>query len=64
MEEDHLISDLDIRQEELCKALVNGGNDLAEDNKIRGRILGLEEAKSIIHEAYIRFNNGNDQFEN
>lgn len=58
MEESDLLSEINTRRKELEEALVNAGNDLAEDNKIRGKILGLDEAKGIIHEIYIRFNDG------
>lgn len=63
MEESDLISEIDKRQKELGLALVNGGNNLADDNKIRGRILGLDEAKGIIHESFARFTDGDDSVE-
>jgi hypothetical protein len=58
MEENILISELETTLRELESALVRGGDNLAVDNKVRGRILGLMQAKDIIHECYSRFNNG------
>jgi hypothetical protein len=61
MEEIDLISEIESHQENLRKDLVNGGNDLSSDNKIRGMIIGLELAKGIIHESFVRLNNGENE---
>lgn len=39
-------------QKELTQTLVDGGSNLADDNRIRGEIHGLTKAKTIIYETF------------
>lgn len=68
MEEFDLISEIDKRQKELMEAFVGGLPDWDTYLRIVGQYKGLEESKTLIHEAYIRQNNGDgpdadEQFE-
>ena len=59
MDEFELISEIEKCQEELSKAFVNGTiSDWESYLKISNQYLGLEQSKAIIHEVYIRLNNG------
>lgn len=61
MEQSDLISEIEERQRELALALVSGVADWETYLKIVNQHIGLENAKSIIHEVYIRLNNGENE---
>lgn len=50
--EEALQSLLEVAKGELTHALVNGTGDFSEDNLLRGRILGLEASRQIIHSYF------------
>lgn len=58
MEEFDLISEIQDRQKELMQAFVDGLPDWESYLRILNQYRGLEESKAIIHNAYIRQNNG------
>jgi hypothetical protein len=58
MDENDLILEIEKRQKELGLTFVNGLSDWDTYQKLVGTYQGLAEAKHIIHEVYIRLNNG------
>lgn len=62
MEESELLSIIEERQKELQEAFVNGTiTDWEKYLTIFNQYKGLEESKILIHEAYIRQNNGDNE---
>lgn len=50
----------DTAKGELLEALVIGGEDLSADNKIRGKILGLDIAKQLMKQYFEELSNASN----